>query len=303
MSFRLGSVEGCDVAILPTDWGQIAGNDVAEAQARAFVADARKRGKPTAAFFWHDSPAAVELDALVFRTSLFASSRAPGEFAQPAWSEDFVERYLGGRLRLRDRRDTPVVGFCGYAPRRGLRSRVGLLLGRSTGADRARYVRAEALDAIEAHPDVVTNLLIRPKFWAGAISAGPEARQHARQEYLRNIVESDYILCVRGAGNFSYRLYETLSCGRIPVFVDTDCVLPLEHLIDWRGLCVWVDESEIAQIGDHIAAFHDSLTASDFVDRQRECRRVWETLLSPQGFFAHFHEHFDQAAASCSGTH
>ena len=113
-----------------------------------------------------------------------------------------------------------------------------------------------------------------------------------RREYVQNMVDSDYVLCARGGGNFSYRLYETLSCGRIPVFVDTDCVLPLESAIDWKGTCVWVDESDLNEIGSRVAAFHAALTPAEFADRQRACRRLWETHLSPQGFFAHFHEHF-----------
>ena len=110
------------------------------------------------------------------------------------------------------------------------------------------------------------------------------------------MLESDYALCVRGNGNFSYRLYETLCMGRIPVFVDTDCVLPLDFDIAWREHCVWVDETEIDRIGDRILEFHDSVDEGEFEERQRACRDLWETHISPQGFFSSFHRHFDQAA-------
>lgn len=63
-------------------------------------------------------------------------------------------------------------------------------------------------------------------------------------------------------------------------------------MIDWKEHCVWVDEPEIRGIGNRVAAFHASLTPGEFADRQRACRRLWETHLSPHGFFAHFHEHF-----------
>jgi hypothetical protein len=109
------------------------------------------------------------------------------------------------------------------------------------------------------------------------------------------MLESDYVLCARGNGNFSYRLYETLCMGRIPVFIDTDCVLPLDFDIDWRDYCVWVDEAEIEQIGDQVLEFHESLDESEFEERQRACRRLWETHISPQGFFANFHLHFEPA--------
>lgn len=65
---------------------------------------------------------------------------------------------------------------------------------------------------------------------------------------------SDYVLCARG-GDFSYRLYETLSYGRIPVFVDTDCVLPYDSEIKWKDYCVWVDEKEVNRIGERSRSF------------------------------------------------
>ncbi|HJU48582.1 MAG TPA: exostosin family protein, partial [Gaiellaceae bacterium] len=99
--------------------------------------------------------------------------------------------------------------------------------------------------------------------------------------------ESDYVVCARGGGNFSYRLYEALSLGRIPIFIDTDCVLPFETEIDWRSLCVWVDERELDEIGDRLAAFHAALDGDGLEERQRECRRVFETYLSVEGFFRH----------------
>ena len=96
------------------------------------------------------------------------------------------------------------------------------------------------------------------------------------------------VLCARGAGNFSYRLYETLSCGRIPVFVDTDCVLPYDFLVDWREHCIWIDEGEIDRAGERVAEFHEGLTEKAFADLQRSCRRFWEEYIRPEGFFSKF---------------
>jgi hypothetical protein len=155
-------------------------------------------------------------------------------------------------------------------------------------------VRAKALRLLRDHDGIDTNFLERERFLGGAISRGrldPAAMRRVRDEYVRNMVESDYVLCSRGAGNFSYRLYETLSCGRIPVFVETDTVLPYDFVLDWRDYCVWVDESELESIGDRVLAFHNNLGEHEFVELQRECRRFWEEYLAPEGFFGRFHEH------------
>lgn len=303
--FQMGSLEDCDAAIFPQSWGSVIGDEAAEARAAAFVACVNEAAKPAVVFFYNDSAEPVGLDATVFRTSLYRSCRSAHEFAQPAWSEDFVERYLGGMLPLRGLKRRPVTGFCGYAPRppatATTRGRLRRVLGNGKRRVQASlghlppvdFVRARALDALQRHPDVDTNVVLRDEFWGGITSRpDPAALLRLRGEYVQNIVDSDYVLCARGGGNFSYRLYETLSCGRIPVFVDTDCVLPLEFVIDWKDYCVWVDQADLADIGDRVAAFHASLTRVEFADRQRACRRLWETHLSPHGFFAHFHEHF-----------
>jgi hypothetical protein len=200
-------------------------------------------------------------------------------------SADFAAppRPLGARARLRAR-----LARSRWAGRAGI--------GRP---DREGYIRAEALDALDAHAEVDTNVVLRSTFWAGAAYVhDQDARRQARLEYVRNMVESDYVLCVRGAGNFSYRLYETLSCGRIPVFIDTDCVLPFDFVVDWRDYCVWVDESEIDSIAEVVSAFHERLGEAEFTERQRRCRRFWEEYLSPFGFFANLHRHFGQPRAA-----
>ncbi len=79
---------------------------------------------------------------------------------------------------------------------------------------------------------------------------------NVRQEYVHSMMESDYILCARGAGNFSRRLYEALSCGRIPVFVDTDCVLPYQSEINWKEYFVCG-----LRVGEKVAEFHGLLSA------------------------------------------
>jgi hypothetical protein len=98
-------------------------------------------------------------------------------------------------------------------------------------------------------------------------------------------LNSDYTLCVRGIGNNSVRFYETICCGRIPIFVNTDSVLPFEHLINWKALCVWVDEKEIDNIAEVVANYHKKISPQEFIDLQIQLRNIWKQYFSPEGFF------------------
>ena len=296
---RLTSLPDCDVGVFPQNW-ETAGERAVELGQR-FAAVCHEASKTPVIFHGADSTDPLPVEATILRTSLIRSRRGPDEFALPAWSEDFLECYADGEICPRPKRARPVVGFCGNTmaglPPKQLGGRVRRLLGRrpaeTTRGLPGDHPRTAALLAVDHDRRLESNFLLRSTFWAGAIGDYSSLLE-ARLEYVRNIQESDYTLCVRGGGNFSYRLYETLSMGRIPLFVDTDCVLPLDFDIDWREYCLWVDEADIDRIGDRVLEFHESLDDAEFAERQRACRRLWETHVSPQGFFASFHRHFEQ---------
>jgi hypothetical protein len=157
-------------------------------------------------------------------------------------------------------------------------------------------IRARALTALMRSRAVRTNFILRPDLsftGTGAVMGGAsfQVATSFQREFYQNTIDSDYIVCARGFGNNSIRLYEALCCGRIPVFIDTDCVLPYDFEIDWKKYCVWVDESELPQLGEKIADFHAGLSHTGFLDLQRACRKLWEEWLAPEAFFAHFHRH------------
>jgi hypothetical protein len=290
----LSSLADCDVGVFPQNW-ESAGEQAVNTGER-FVAVCRDAGKTPVIFHGADSTEPLPVDATVFRTSLLRSQRRANEFALPAWSEDFLVRYFDGRLRPRPKRTRPVVSFCGntsVAPSKAWTRTVRRLLGdsRTTRGLAGDHPRTRALRAVDRDRRIEANFLLRDGFWAERFRDGALLSQ-ARYAYVQNMLESDYVLCVRGIGNFSYRLYETLCMGRIPVFVDTNCVLPLDFDIEWRDYCVWVGESNIDRIGDRVLEFHESLSDAEFEERQRVCRHLWETHISPQGFFSSFHRHF-----------
>lgn len=279
--------------------------------AEEFAALAASKGKPTITFLSQDSVDEVPLDnSIVFRTSLMGASRRPNEYALPYWMPDEVEASFGGELPTREKTTRPVIGFCGQSPVNldsrtkfnrklctvpGLRG-VAYRLGLRPAANYSFYVRAQALEVISRSRDVRSNFIIRDGWFNGSFTTGGVDRplfERSRREYVENMFGSDYILCARGHGNYSIRFYETLSCGRIPIFINTDCVLPFEEWIDWKRYCVWIEEREVPHIAERVAQFHESLSPVEFKDRQHACRRLWTEWLSPYGFFKNLHRYFE----------
>lgn len=267
--FQLAPIEDADFVILPSEWTPDNPNILEMSK------EAQRHNKKVVVFYNNDSDRDIDIpNSIIFRTSFYKSKRKPNEFAVPAWSADFLKQYFNGGLSVREKSEKPLVSFCGLLD--------------------SRNIRARAIKVMQNSDKIKTNFIIRPQFWGGALNNKMNAHR-VREEYVRNIDEGDYVLCARGAGNFSYRLYETLSMGRIPVFINTDCALPYDFIIDWKKYCVWVEESDIDSIDKILSDFHNKISPDAFIELQHNCRKLWEEWLSPEGFFANFYRHFKDA--------
>lgn len=124
-----------------------------------------------------------------------------------------------------------------------------------------------------------------------------EDRARTTWEFFENMLNSDYVLCVRWGGNFSVRGYETLAMARIPLFVDTDGLLPLDGIVDGKRYVVWADQKEIPRrLPELLGDFHAALHPDDFAQRQLDCRALWKDRLSFTGFWSHLGEMIGKAA-------
>jgi len=66
--------------------------------------------------------------------------------------------------------------------------------------------------------------------------------------YLELMLETQFALCPRGNGMYSYRLAEAMAAGAIPILVGDNAVLPFEDLIDWRSFAIVVPEKDVLDI-------------------------------------------------------
>ncbi|MDZ8223599.1 exostosin domain-containing protein [Nostoc sp. ChiVER01] len=309
--FKMTSLQEADLVVMPINWRIIRGeswrskiNKEAESLSIKFAEKVANSGKKLIIFFAGDC-CAEEIpvkNATVFRMAVYRSKMKQNDIIMPSFTEDFVKEYLGGQMSLRHKSEKPVVGFCGLAVTDSWENKLktvlfhGAMLTKSFELGvppyKGQILRSQALKVLAENPSLVnTNFIIKNEA-VFLNTQDIEQRQKARAEYVNNMVESDYILSCRGSANYSIRLYEILSCGRIPIFIDTDCVLPDESIIDWKKYCVWIDEKEIPHIAEKVAEFHSNISDQEFLDLQYECRKLWENRLSAQGFYTNFHHHF-----------
>lgn len=199
--------------------------------------------KKVFAFYNHDNPNPFHLpeNITLFRTSMYKSNHPENEKIMPPFSpEPFKGEYL----------ENPElsIGFCGQIINK-----------------RQLYLKM----LHDSH--IKTDFIIRPCFWG----FGYFDKVTSRIEFINNIKKNIFNFCYRGDGNFSYRFYETMMLGRIPVLIDTDCEFP----IDIKECCVYCLPDD--NIIEKIEIFYKT---KDLLKIQKNNRMLWEKYLSPVGW-------------------
>jgi len=71
--------------------------------------------------------------------------------------------------------------------------------------------------------------------------------ERQRQRYAAVIARSKFVLCPKGAGPSSFRIFETMSAGRVPVILSDLWVPPAGP--DWANCAVFVPEKDVDRLG------------------------------------------------------
>jgi hypothetical protein len=274
---------------------------------------ARASGKPLFVFAAGDAePIVAWAGAVLFHAGLHRHQGHPGpKFAVPAFIEDPVVAHLDGEFAPLAKTRKPIVGFCGQAAisSRVKHAKYGWSLLVSQGASIGRRhrtvppplrghlrLRRMMLGAVSASDQVETNFIIRGSYRAGLGHDPAKASHDTTAEFHQNIANSHYTLCVRGGGNFSVRLYETLAHGRIPLILNTDLRLPFDFSINWSDFAVIVDDPR--DTAEAVLRHFEAHSGSDFERLQHRCREFWLERLSKDGYWKHFREHLGFVASA-----
>jgi Exostosin family len=101
---------------------------------------------------------------------------------------------------------------------------------------------------------------------------GQTAEIYARytSRYLELLADSKFILCPRGAGPSSIRLFETMRAGRVPVIISDEWAEPVGP--EWQTFSVRIPERDVVSIPQRLERLEG--VAAEMGLR---ARRAWET--------------------------
>lgn len=235
-------------------------------------------------------------NAIILRSSRYKKDIQHNEVIIPAFVQDLgLEHAITNRTYCATRK--PVVGFAGWVTLDSLKKKIVYIVtvykNRITQLRwispslQGIFFRKKTILKLKKSIGIETLFFIRDSYSANrnTISGDP---QKIRSQFISAITDSDFPLCVRGDGNYSLRFYEILSLGRIPLFIDTDCALPLEDIINYDACMLRVDYTEIDLVEKKVLTYWEQLTPEVFLEKQMHARQVFETYLRADVFYTNF---------------
>jgi hypothetical protein len=283
----------CDCHFLPFNfWGLEKKNPARIDEA---VAEAKKHNKKLLIDAFGDTMRKIDIpNTIILRFAQYRRFLTERDIIGPAYIEDLLESSQNDTFVFRTKEDVLSIGFVGWATlsfikhwrtylkeifvlaRSFLRSQDGVFR-------KGIFIRKELLTALSHEKGVTTVFIIRSSY-SGNTRTAENNPAILRKEFIDNIINTDYALCVKGDANQSTRFYEVLSLGRIPLVLDTECVFPLEDIINYKEFCLFVDYADRHTIGGRVRDFHSKISIDSFQEKQKKAREIYEKYLRIDSF-------------------
>jgi hypothetical protein len=152
--------------------------------------------------------------------------------------------------------------------------------------------RCPARDAMAAALSRRREYLIRDvtPVWGEA-----DARSLAEKtaEFIDTLCRSVFALCPRGYGKTSFRLYEAMQLGCVPVYLYDEPWLPYADAIDWNEICVLVHVDRIDRLHDILA----SKSERDIAAMRARIAELWPVYFTLEGVMQQLPRYLNAAAS------
>jgi hypothetical protein len=238
-------------------------------------------------------------DVTVFRLGGFKSKLSENEEILPSFVSDAYSTILVNDWKPLPKSIKPEIGFVGHANNSKiklvkefvlhLKFSINRQINTSLGDYQSFYPsslkRFEILEKLKKSDAISTTFILRKLYRAGVKSE--EEKQKTSLEFFKNIENNLYTVCMRGAGNFSVRLYETLMMGRIPVVLASDAKFPLENYINWEKHIVITNSENILK---DLVVFHEKSSNEALIEIQKNNRDLMLGLFQRVNYFAAFYK-------------
>jgi len=139
---------------------------------------------------------------------------------------------------------------------------------------RTHPVRTRLLDTLACRP----GFHLRDTTGQSSWTLGHADKQRYQRDYAEELADAAFILCPRGIGPSSYRLFEAMKAARCPVIIADEWTPPAGT--DWPACSLRVAETAVAHLPSILAAARGQAEALGL-----KARAAWELNFSPAAAF------------------
>lgn len=100
-------------------------------------------------------------------------------------------------------------------------------------------------------------------------------KAQGQREYRDTILDSKFVLCPRGGGDSSYRLFETMQLGRVPIILSDRWIPPLGPA--WGDFSIRIAEKRVPELDIILRTFEDRAKEMGLM-----ARKAWEEWFRPE---------------------
>ena len=285
------------IFILPLTWNYYFEMDIVN-YASNMIAKYLYYDKPI--FTWANGDFKLKIPGgnfFLFQNNCYHSKRKINEYAYPVIIRDPLKYLHMSSIKILDKENIPKIGFCGLSDNswfdvlksstknqiRKLKYRLVKPFLDMSEPISGTSLRYSIIKKLRYSKHLHTDFIIRSSYGGQSVN-----NEKHKREYWKNLLECPYILCARGAGNYSTRFYESLAVGRIPIFINTDCILPFEKNIEGNKHYISININELDSIEEIIINYHNKISSTDFKEIQYANRILWEKMLTFDGFMDSF---------------
>lgn len=100
-----------------------------------------------------------------------------------------------------------------------------------------------------------------------------EPEQGGSAKFSEIVEKSYFTLCPRGTGKTSFRLYEAMQLGSVPIYISDVHWLPFTDYVDWSKFCIVISPEEIEDLSERLKVIIDN---GMYEEMRKEAIRVYE---------------------------
>ena len=288
----MDQMEEADVVIVPVDISEFFQKQQ-QGWLFEFIDKAIALQKKVWVYTAGDYGLSLDRQVYTFRLSGFDSKFDTNTYILPSFIED---PYINIQKKFEPitKKPVPKIGFVGHASNswsKWTKEALVFLLHNYKRFVRVLFTdfqpfypssvkRYKFLSLLQKNDQINTDFIFRNQYRAGVKTE--EDKKKTTLDFFKNINVNPYTFCLRGAGNYSVRFYETLAMGRIPFVIDTDFRLPLNGIINWEQHCIIATDKNVCKA---LIDFHQKISDEDFQKMQVNNRNLWLQFLNREAYF------------------